>query len=63
MKKVITYGTFDLMHMGHINLLKRAKDLGDYLIVAISTDEFNALISNDTWETSTTNRCSQSGGK
>lgn len=43
MKKVITYGTFDLMHMGHINLLKRAKDLGDYLIVAISTDEFNAL--------------------
>ncbi|TDL61495.1 glycerol-3-phosphate cytidylyltransferase [Rhodococcus qingshengii] len=43
MKKVITYGTFDLMHMGHINLLKRAKDLGDYLVVAISTDEFNAL--------------------
>jgi glycerol-3-phosphate cytidylyltransferase len=43
LKKVITYGTFDLMHMGHINLLKRAKDLGDYLIVAISTDEFNAL--------------------
>jgi glycerol-3-phosphate cytidylyltransferase len=43
LKKVITYGTFDLMHMGHINLLKRAKDLGDYLVVAISTDEFNAL--------------------
>ncbi|MFD6443291.1 glycerol-3-phosphate cytidylyltransferase [Peribacillus sp. NPDC060186] len=43
MKKVITYGTFDLLHWGHINLLKRAKDLGDYLIVAISTDEFNAL--------------------
>ena len=43
MKKVITYGTFDLLHWGHINLLKRAKALGDYLIVAISTDEFNAL--------------------
>ncbi|MBM0066072.1 glycerol-3-phosphate cytidylyltransferase [Alkalicoccobacillus gibsonii] len=43
MKKVITYGTFDLLHKGHINLLKRAKDLGDYLIVAISTDQFNAL--------------------
>ncbi|MCM3705701.1 glycerol-3-phosphate cytidylyltransferase [Cytobacillus firmus] len=43
MKKVITYGTFDLLHWGHINLLKRAKDLGDYLIVAISTDEFNKL--------------------
>ncbi|MFK3936041.1 glycerol-3-phosphate cytidylyltransferase [Alkalihalobacillus sp. NPDC078783] len=43
MKKVLTYGTFDLLHKGHINLLKRAKDLGDYLIVAISTDQFNAL--------------------
>lgn len=41
MKKVITYGTFDLLHYGHINLLERAKALGDYLIVAISTDEFN----------------------
>ncbi|MEW5323159.1 glycerol-3-phosphate cytidylyltransferase [Geobacillus thermoleovorans] len=41
MKKVITYGTFDLLHWGHINLLKRAKELGDYLIVALSTDEFN----------------------
>lgn len=41
MKRVITYGTFDLLHYGHINLLKRAKALGDYLIVAISTDEFN----------------------
>ncbi len=41
MKKVITYGTFDLLHYGHINLLKRAKALGDYLIVALSTDEFN----------------------
>lgn len=41
MRKVITYGTFDLLHYGHINLLKRAKGLGDYLIVALSTDEFN----------------------
>ena len=42
MKKVITYGTFDLLHYGHINLLQRAKELGDYLIVALSTDEFNS---------------------
>lgn len=41
MKRVITYGTFDLLHYGHIELLKRAKSLGDYLIVALSTDEFN----------------------
>lgn len=41
MKKVITYGTYDLLHYGHINLLERAKALGDYLVVAISTDEFN----------------------
>ena len=41
MKRVITYGTFDMLHYGHINLLKRAKSLGDYLIVALSTDEFN----------------------
>lgn len=43
MKKVITYGTFDLLHTGHINILKRAKKLGDYLIVAVSTDAFNML--------------------
>ncbi|MFB5661493.1 glycerol-3-phosphate cytidylyltransferase [Alteribacillus sp. HJP-4] len=43
MKKVITYGTFDLLHWGHINLLKRASEYGDYLVCAISTDEFNAL--------------------
>ncbi|EEW52284.1 glycerol-3-phosphate cytidylyltransferase [Lactobacillus iners] len=43
MKKVITYGTFDLLHYGHVRLLKRAKELGDYLIVALSTDEFNEL--------------------
>lgn len=41
MKRVITYGTFDLLHYGHINLLKRAKQLGDYLIVVLSSDEFN----------------------
>lgn len=41
MKRVITYGTFDLLHYGHINLLKRARALGDYLIVVLSTDEFN----------------------
>lgn len=41
MRRVITYGTFDLLHYGHINLLKRAKALGDYLIVGLSTNEFN----------------------
>ena len=41
MKRVITYGTFDLLHYGHINLLRRAKSLGDYLVVGLSTDEFN----------------------
>ena len=43
MKKVITYGTFDLLHRGHINILKRAKKLGDYLVVAVSSDEFNSI--------------------
>ena len=46
MKRVITYGTFDLLHYGHINLLRRAKALGDYLIVVISTDEFNRNAKN-----------------
>jgi choline-phosphate cytidylyltransferase/glycerol-3-phosphate cytidylyltransferase len=41
MKRILTYGTFDLLHYGHIRLLKRAKALGDYLIVALSTEEFN----------------------
>ncbi len=43
MIKVITYGTFDLFHYGHLRILKRAKELGDYLIVAVSTDEFNKI--------------------
>ncbi len=46
MKRIITYGTFDLLHYGHINLLRRAKKLGDYLIVALSTDEFNKKCKN-----------------
>ena len=41
MKRVLTYGTFDLLHYGHIEILRRAKALGDYLVVALSTDEFN----------------------
>ena len=41
MKRVITYGTYDLLHEGHINLLRRAKELGDYLVVGLSTDDFN----------------------
>ncbi|MCB0282425.1 MAG: glycerol-3-phosphate cytidylyltransferase [Calditrichae bacterium] len=43
MKKVITYGTFDLFHYGHLRILERARALGDYLVVAVSTDEFNAI--------------------
>ena len=43
MKKVITYGTFDLFHVGHLNILKRAKQLGDYLVVGVSSDKFNLL--------------------
>ena len=42
MRRVITYGTFDLLHYGHIRLLQRCKAQGDYLVVALSTDEFNA---------------------
>lgn len=43
MKRILTYGTFDLLHFGHIEILRRAKKLGDYLIVAVSTDEFNEI--------------------
>jgi len=42
MKRVLTYGTFDTLHFGHIRLLQRARALGDYLIVGLSTDAFNA---------------------
>lgn len=42
MRRIITYGTFDLLHYGHIRLLQRCKAQGDYLVVALSTDEFNA---------------------
>ena len=49
MRKVITYGTFDLLHWGHINLLKRAKEMGDYLVVAISSDEFNQLKNKESY--------------
>lgn len=43
MKRILTYGTFDLLHYGHIRILERAKSLGDYLVVAVSTDEFNEI--------------------
>lgn len=43
MKKIITYGSFDILHWGHINLLKRAKELGEYLIIGLSSDEFNSI--------------------
>ncbi|MES2438528.1 MAG: glycerol-3-phosphate cytidylyltransferase [Verrucomicrobiota bacterium] len=48
MRTILTYGTFDLLHIGHINLLRRARNLGDRLIVALSTDEFNLIQKNKT---------------
>lgn len=53
MKKIITYGTFDLLHVGHIKILERAKALGDYLIVGLSTDEFNSLKGKNAYYTYT----------
>lgn len=53
MKRVLTYGTFDTLHFGHIRLLQRARKLGDYLIVGLSTDEFNEIKNKKayhTWE-------------
>ena len=49
MKRILTYGTYDLLHYGHIRLLQRAKALGDYLIVAVSTEEFNELKGKKTY--------------
>ena len=51
MKRVITYGTFDLLHYGHINLLRRARSMGDYLVVGLSTDEFNTVKGKKTYFT------------
>jgi glycerol-3-phosphate cytidylyltransferase len=51
MKTILTYGTFDLLHKGHIRLLKRAKAMGDFLIVGLSTDEFNKLKGKDSYYT------------
>ena len=51
MKKIITYGTFDAFHYGHIRLLQRARMLGDYLIVGLSTDYFNSLKNKTSYHT------------
>ena len=51
MKRVITYGTYDILHYGHINLLKRARALGDYLIVVLSSDEFNKIKNKESYYT------------
>lgn len=51
MRKVITYGTFDVLHYGHINLLRRAKNMGDFLIVGLSSDEFNRIKKKESYYT------------
>ena len=51
MKRVITYGTYDLLHWGHVNLLKRARERGDYLIVALSDDNFNRIKHKESYHT------------
>lgn len=63
MTKVITYGTYDLLHYGHIRLLERAKALGDYLIVGVTADDFdknrgkiNAAVSDGTYRGRQSNR-------
>ena len=59
-RRVLTYGTFDLLHYGHIRLLRRAAALGDYLVVALSTDEFNASkASRASTPTGCARRCSR----
>lgn len=50
MKRILTYGTFDLLHYGHVRLLRRAKSMGDYLIVALSTEEFNLIKGKKTYQ-------------
>ena len=51
MKRIMTYGTFDLLHWGHIRLLKRAKKYGDYLIVGLSSDDFNKIKGKKSYHT------------
>lgn len=57
MRTIITYGTFDLLHVGHIRLLQRAYALGDQLIVGLSTDEFNRDMKNKVTVTPYADRC------